>query len=887
MTMVAATARLTSKGEVPRKKSDARAASAAPFSRFQPLSSFDGWLIQRKAICACGGDCPKCGDDALGRGVQSKLTVSTPGDAYEREADRIAEEVLRMPGLELNSHLPPRPQPHARARANQIGRTTDNSIPPAHSDDFSSRMQLASDLGVGEGNPLPRSVRAFFEPRFGRQLGHVRIHTTDRAHAAADALNAQAFTVGNAIVFGRGQFSPENYAGKRLLAHELTHVIQQRHSDSVPARATTPSETTSPTRIVIRSALPAPPSGVVWRQAICAANPYRASDQHLAIETYYSVLSGFSILPEYGVPVTAARQPGGYADMAEPYLGEMYEVMSRSDDLPGKQGQVDRYIEYANEPWGCGLMGDIPWRRGISLPPADVPYGNDVLLVRYATIPRQGVLIYIPRSRLRREFIRNWVHLYEHELQEMEAHQHRGALSLGPEDALIAYLIAVHSPALRAASRRASGEAARRITSAVARRLGSRLGPRLAGGAAAGAILAAYEVAHAAYRYSQGARVRSEGVEDLPEGAQALQGDFVTPPADIQALAARTIPPELVAVLSGDHVLQQFFWDIARLRLEHRDGHMSPEAMRRLSASLRNANPESLRRILPLLRSGGSDETIQQLAAVIEGASPAAAGSGQVPATPLPSGEASQPSTDANREGSPAGVLSAEHLRQFDAFPNLREFVSNLRGRTDQSQPLATPEALNFLLEHAAEFNTAQALARLREAAAGQQIPPPETLRQLIGTRAGVHPVDPHSRRRHAGTDEEHPRGQRLEGTRHGGNEISRAARPAHRSQARPAGHVPDPMIGRLRERLENANLMRLEVGNIRVIAPFFLGQATPGQDVHGTFYGRESEGTYTADVTLHDLGNGVYEVVSSSVVVTSDGRTADGSLLVGTRITP
>ncbi len=79
----------------------------------------------------------------------------------------------------------------------------------------------------GAGSPLDAVTRAFFEPRFGYDLGHVRVHTDARAAASARAMNALAYTVGRDIAFLEDQYAPGTSAGRRLLAHELTHVLQQ------------------------------------------------------------------------------------------------------------------------------------------------------------------------------------------------------------------------------------------------------------------------------------------------------------------------------------------------------------------------------------------------------------------------------------------------------------------------------------------------------------------------------------------------------------------------------------------------------------------------------------------------------------------------------------
>lgn len=91
----------------------------------------------------------------------------------------------------------------------------------------SQGVQSQIDSFKGGGQPLPPTLREYFEPRFGHDLGGVRIHAGAQAAEAAQSINAQAFTVGRNVAFAAGQYSPETGAGKRLLAHELTHVIQQ------------------------------------------------------------------------------------------------------------------------------------------------------------------------------------------------------------------------------------------------------------------------------------------------------------------------------------------------------------------------------------------------------------------------------------------------------------------------------------------------------------------------------------------------------------------------------------------------------------------------------------------------------------------------------------
>lgn len=138
-----------------------------------PLAKICGSLLQRK--CACGGtpgpsgECEACRRKRL----QRKGTPSSTAAAFS-EAPSIVREVLRSPG-----------------------------------------------------QPLDAETRAFMEPRFGHDFSQVRIHTDARAAESAAAVNALAYTVGHAVVFGGGQYAPQSMNGQRLLAHELTHVVQQ------------------------------------------------------------------------------------------------------------------------------------------------------------------------------------------------------------------------------------------------------------------------------------------------------------------------------------------------------------------------------------------------------------------------------------------------------------------------------------------------------------------------------------------------------------------------------------------------------------------------------------------------------------------------------------
>lgn len=157
--------------------------------------------------------------------VQPKLRVNQPGDIYEQEADRVAEQVMRMAAPE--GALQPAPQ-------QLIHRAPAELAAPA----VTPPIEASIDALRGGGQPLDLETRAFMEPRFGQDFGHVRVHTDATAAHSAQAVSALAYTAGSDVVFGAGQYQPGTDAGRRLIAHELAHVVQQGVK---PASSITPT----------------------------------------------------------------------------------------------------------------------------------------------------------------------------------------------------------------------------------------------------------------------------------------------------------------------------------------------------------------------------------------------------------------------------------------------------------------------------------------------------------------------------------------------------------------------------------------------------------------------------------------------------------------------
>jgi hypothetical protein len=243
--------------------------------------------------------------------VQARLTVGAAGDRYEQEADRVADQVMSMPGPAVNAspgaqrqedealqakplaasitplaqrhageeeeiqaeplaqrqaeeeeeevQTKPLAQRQAEEEEEEVQTKPSSQLSPADLQaGFEAGSEIESRLAAnkGGGSPLPDEVRATMEPRFGADFGGVRLHTGGEAAQLSRDLSAQAFTHGEDIYLGAGQYNPATSQGQRLLAHELTHVVQQgaaqvrrRESDSTDSGAKEPGDGTLPARV--------------------------------------------------------------------------------------------------------------------------------------------------------------------------------------------------------------------------------------------------------------------------------------------------------------------------------------------------------------------------------------------------------------------------------------------------------------------------------------------------------------------------------------------------------------------------------------------------------------------------------------------------------------
>ena len=236
--------RSTAAGRVPAVQRDTRRIDPAQQSIVQRLLA-----LQRTH-----------GNASVQRLIQYKLSVSQPGDPYEQEADRVAEAVTQATEPSGGAVAIDR-EPDTDLTINRMCADCGEEVSRAASPDEDSEQDAMSlqrqpeedkdkegvvarapsgdapavdgpvEEGIrglsGNGSPLPSAVRSSMESSVGYDFNAVRVHTDSNASHLARAVNARAFTVGSDIVFGSGEYSPASKDGQKLLAHELTHVVQQ------------------------------------------------------------------------------------------------------------------------------------------------------------------------------------------------------------------------------------------------------------------------------------------------------------------------------------------------------------------------------------------------------------------------------------------------------------------------------------------------------------------------------------------------------------------------------------------------------------------------------------------------------------------------------------
>ena len=177
--------------------------------------------------------------------LQTQLKVGKPNDEYEQEADRVADRVMNMPESSIQQQ--PIEEEEEMAQPKLLIQTqeeeemiqpfwiqkqgcsscVEKEIPGVQTAPLALQKSPLNHIESCNGQAMPDSTRGFFESRFGQSFENVKVHTCESAVQMNQQLGAQAFTYGNNVFFNKGKYNPGSSEGKKLLAHELTHVVQQ------------------------------------------------------------------------------------------------------------------------------------------------------------------------------------------------------------------------------------------------------------------------------------------------------------------------------------------------------------------------------------------------------------------------------------------------------------------------------------------------------------------------------------------------------------------------------------------------------------------------------------------------------------------------------------
>jgi len=152
--------------------------------------------------------------------VQAKLTVNPPDDQYEKEADRVADAVTKASTSNVQRQAEPEEEEEEEEpiQTKAVG---------SRAMEVSEGLEADINAARGSGQPLPDSVRSSLEPRLGHDFSQVHVHSDANADKLSQQLGAKAFTSRNDVFFREGAYQPGSDSGRGLIAHELTHVVQQ------------------------------------------------------------------------------------------------------------------------------------------------------------------------------------------------------------------------------------------------------------------------------------------------------------------------------------------------------------------------------------------------------------------------------------------------------------------------------------------------------------------------------------------------------------------------------------------------------------------------------------------------------------------------------------
>lgn len=268
-------------------------------------------LLQRQCACGTqtvgGGECPECGKKKLA--LQRKLMIGRSDDPQELEADKVADQVLATPAHTRTSDPSSRIQRFTGQPVSETGPV------PVSVDHVLARS----------GRPLEPALRQDMEQRFGHDFSQVQVHSDDAAAQSAHDVNARAYTAGNHIVFGAGHYSSGTRAGRHLIAHELTHVVQQSGGQPL-----------SPVAVQRKVILNGAEMSAKDRKAFLAAHKWTSRNQAIAVvEDMASAADSFDFKDEAELESEIHKRLST--------VGHMEESQRTTEKIPGDKRSAFGY----------------------------------------------------------------------------------------------------------------------------------------------------------------------------------------------------------------------------------------------------------------------------------------------------------------------------------------------------------------------------------------------------------------------------------------------------------------------------------------------------------------------------------------------------------------
>ncbi|BAZ31240.1 hypothetical protein NIES4074_37120 [Cylindrospermum sp. NIES-4074] len=292
--------------------------------------------------------------------IQPKLTIGAPGDKYEQEADSMAERVMSMDAPTVQQqpigHQGKQPEesiqrqpiatsitPLVQRFTGVIQRLTEEKLQakaaiqtkgeggasPATPD---LETRLASNKSGG--TPLDKETRSFMEPRFGADFSSVKVHTDSSSVQMNKELGAQAFTHGHDVYFGAGKYNPGADDGKRLLAHELTHVVQQ--TGAVQPKKQQPKENKNVERIQAKNLLGKIPEIPLNKEQLPGSQSAETAKSALPAKNLLGKIPEIPLNKEQ-IPGSQLAETAKNALPAKNLLGQIPKIPVNKEQLAGSQ----------------------------------------------------------------------------------------------------------------------------------------------------------------------------------------------------------------------------------------------------------------------------------------------------------------------------------------------------------------------------------------------------------------------------------------------------------------------------------------------------------------------------------------------------------------------